>query len=537
MNRPSALTQRIRHSIITRLMVIGIAIILSGLALRFYITSTFLRAELENIVAAQLDAFAGYVASDIEQKIGERQHFLRKLAASLPPALLGDPQKLQQWLAERQELQPLFTYGIVALRADGMAVADAPAIPGRSGNNYRDRDFIKAALAGNESIGRPVVGRSTGKPLLPMAAPIRDAHGRIIGAIAGATALAEADFLDLLQSRKIGASGGFLLISPADGIFVAASKPELIFKPVAAPGINRLHDQAMKGWRGTGITVNAQGVEEIVAVASVPSTGWFLVARLPTEEAFAMVGRAKSFLYRNVLPGAILLILLAGLTLFFVLRPLFLAADQAERMTRGELPLAPLPVVKQDEVGHLTTALNRLISKLLDSQRELSQIAHHDILTGLPNRLLLTDRVEQALARAQRNDTRLALLFLDLDNFKAINDNLGHEAGDSALAETARRFSGVVRDADTLARVGGDEFVLLVPDLEVDAVPGAVLAIATKLIDTARQPMIVCNETRQLGVSVGIAIGDKNSSFDGLMSTADQAMYEAKKTGAGYRLA
>ncbi|MFS2055783.1 diguanylate cyclase domain-containing protein, partial [Variovorax sp. CT11-76] len=149
------------------------------------------------------------------------------------------------------------------------------------------------------------------------------------------------------------------------------------------------------------------------------------------------------------------------------------AADQADRMTRGELPLAPLRVVRDDEIGHLTQAFNRLLAKLVDNQQALARLAHHDTLTGLPNRKLLDERLQQALAHAARHGQPVAVLYLDLDGFKQLNDTLGHEAGDLALREIARRLQALVRQTDTVARIGGDEFVLLATGLVEPAEQGA----------------------------------------------------------------
>jgi diguanylate cyclase (GGDEF)-like protein len=140
--------------------------------------------------------------------------------------------------------------------------------------------------------------------------------------------------------------------------------------------------------------------------------------------------------------------------------------------------------------------------------------------------------MQQVLARAQRSNNRIALLFLDLDGFKPINDTLGHEAGDEALKEIARRLQGVVRKADTLARVGGDEFVLLAADLE-NPVGDRARTLATKCIDAVSKPMTLKGSVCNLGVSIGIAFSDGTCSADSLLAAADKAMYEAKQKGRG----
>ena len=208
-------------------------------------------------------------------------------------------------------------------------------------------------------------------------------------------------------------------------------------------------------------------------------------------------------------------------------------------MTSGALPLAPLPVARDDEVGHLTAAFNRLLEKLMASRAELAQMANHDHLTGLPNRLLLADRMHQTLARSDRNGTGLAVLFLDLDDFKPINDQLGHEAGDLALVEIARRLSSVVRETDTLARVGGDEFVIVISDLAKvsEVAQSAACAVASKCIEAVSAPMSIKHEMRSVGISIGIAMGTGTSSFDDLLSAADTAMYLAKQKKGRFALA
>jgi diguanylate cyclase (GGDEF)-like protein len=530
--------QRIANSIVTRLILLGVAIVLLGAAARYYLLSNYLRDDLGRVVASQQESMAQYVASDVEAKLVARSTMLDQMAATFPLEILGNPAEVQRWLAERYVLQPLFTRGLFMTDANGITLADYPKHPERAGLSYADRDYIQSALKGERVFGRPLAsGRITKEPILPLAVPIKDDSGRVRAVLVGITALNDSGFLMLPGPNVMGQGNGFLVVSPRDKVFVASSQPDMLLKPTPPPGRNPLHDRAMAGYRGSGLTVNAQGVEEISGIASVPSTGWFVVARVPASQALASVQRAQQYVAGNsiVILGGFLL--LAGGGMYVIFRPLFSAASHADRMTRGELPLEPLPVVRNDEVGHLTEAFNRLLLKLKTHQAELEVMAHHDALTGLPNRILLADRLGHALSRAQRNGWRVAVLYLDLDldldGFKPINDRLGHEAGDLALKEVARRLSATVRESDTLARLGGDEFMVLMGDLEggQEQAQAAASEVARKCLEAFELPMELAGQSCLLSASIGVAVGDGSCVAQALRLAADGAMYQAKQAG------
>jgi len=169
------------------------------------------------------------------------------------------------------------------------------------------------------------------------------------------------------------------------------------------------------------------------------------------------------------------------------------------------------------------------ITERVTAAEQFRHLAHHDTLTGLPNRRLLGDRGEQALALARRSGSRVALLLLDLDDFKIINDTDGHSAGDTVLVDIAQRLRGLVRETDTVARLGGDEFVILLQDM---AQSEDVIKVAEKVIEAIRDPVEVGGRQYFLGVSVGIAhFPDHASNMEGLMQQADIAMYRAKQSG------
>ena len=170
------------------------------------------------------------------------------------------------------------------------------------------------------------------------------------------------------------------------------------------------------------------------------------------------------------------------------------------------------------------------ITPLKQHERELNRLAHYDALTGLPNRLLLADRVQQAIAQAKRSGKRLAVAYLDLDGFKPINDHYGHNAGDALLIEIARRLEKAVREIDTVARLGGDEFMVLL--LELAQIQECEV-ILNRILDSLRQPIRLGAETVTVGASIGVCLcpGSSADDPDGLLRYADQAMYQAKQTG------
>jgi diguanylate cyclase (GGDEF)-like protein/PAS domain S-box-containing protein len=163
------------------------------------------------------------------------------------------------------------------------------------------------------------------------------------------------------------------------------------------------------------------------------------------------------------------------------------------------------------------------------TEEELAYKATHDLLTGLPNRILFKDRFNVAMAQAQRVHKKLAVMFLDLNRFKEINDTLGHDAGDGLLCAVSNRLTNHVRKADTVARMGGDEFLLLLPD--IDRVED-VIAIAKNVLQGFREPFVVGGHKISVNTSIGIAIyPDDGKDVDTLVNCADKAMYDDKHKG------
>lgn len=197
----------------------------------------------------------------------------------------------------------------------------------------------------------------------------------------------------------------------------------------------------------------------------------------------------------------------------------------------SEIPVSQVLIGHRGPTGQVDSisSISRDITDRLAMEQQLTRLALHDSLTGLPNRRLFFDRLDVALARAQRTGTPIGILFIDVDRFKSINDTLGHEAGDAVLTEIARRLIGCLRPSDTVCRLGGDEFSVLCEHVGNER--GA-LALARRLGRRVAEPMTQGGAAADVTVSIGVVV--VTSAPEGpeqLLRHADAAMYEAKRRG------
>ncbi len=192
----------------------------------------------------------------------------------------------------------------------------------------------------------------------------------------------------------------------------------------------------------------------------------------------------------------------------------------------------PGPRARDETVIRLSASVGGQIGQFIarrQAEHDLQFVASHDALTGLLNRAMFIQRVQQALAQAQRHERTLAVLFVDLDGFKAVNDTLGHDAGDTLLMELADRLRESLREGDTVGRMGGDEFVVLIEEYAEEA---QLMEVARKLLETVAQPFLLREQSRQVTASIGIAtFGADGRDVQTLLRHADVAMYRAKQRG------
>ncbi|TVQ72754.1 MAG: EAL domain-containing protein [Oceanospirillales bacterium] len=656
------LSARFALSLTNRLTALALVVFLVGIwSITLYATHR-LQQNMVDLLGIQQFSTVSTVAAQLDGELRFRLEVLDDVAEKISPILTSDQNLLSDMIKQDTALQALFSGGVRVHNQTGSIVAQAAPFPMPLDGDYADLDYMAIALReGRTSVGRAIVERHQEAPIIAMAAPIKTENGDIIGALVGVVDLQLNSFFDTVIRSSLGETGSFLLISPQQGMTIRVSENTRLIAPLAHPGVNQMHDRFVAGYEGFGISVNEQGIEELSASKQVRYAGWFLVGSVPTNETFAPI----YVMQKQVLLSAAFVSVLFGIFVALLVRrilrrqfaPMLIATEKLSDMNQPTDELfAPLPVIKNDEVGRLINGFNKLLSRLelarsdlreqelhyrtlanggsaliwttgvnglcdyvnkpwlrftgrrldqelgyglmdnihpedinrckttygdafedrrhfsleyrmrhvdksyhwvrtdasprFDSkgsfigyigfcydisaikqyQDQLEHVAHYDVLTGLPNRILLLDRLTVAMKQATRRNQLIAIAYLDLDGFKEINDIHGHKVGDHLLIKQAQVMKEVLRQGDTLGRLGGDEFVAILVDLPDKEF---CFPILQRLLEVVSLPATIDDAVLQLTASMGVTFYPQSEVTDAdlLFRQADQAMYQAKQTG------
>ena len=360
------------RSLKTRVTLFTLAIfIVSIWALSFY-TTRMLRDDMQRVLGEQQFQTASLAASEINDHLIDQIAALELVAKEIDAHLIGSPAELQARLAQRTILSIMFNSGTWVSGQDGIVIASN--LPVLIGTNYADREYLKTVLKGSKStISKPITGKVLKDPIFVVAVPIRDASGKVIGAMAGVTDLSIRNFLDRAAKSHFGNTGGVSLNAPQHRLIITATDKTRIMQPLPPPGVNKMLDRYMQGYEGYGVSVNSRGVEELTAAKGIPIAGWFMGVVIPTAEAFAPVYDMQ----QRLLWATILLTLLAsGLTWWILKRqlsPLIATADAMTALSNTNRVPPLLPVTSQDEIGQLTSSFNRLIETWMQREDALRE--------------------------------------------------------------------------------------------------------------------------------------------------------------------
>lgn len=451
-----------------------------------------LQRDGEQLLMEQQKSLVSVVAFQSNTEFNDRLGALELVAPTIDADWFGEPQKLESFLEKNLILKRLFNAGVFIVQRDGSAIAGTPRT-GQAVLNYSDRDYVKAALqAGQPSVGKPVLSKTSKSPVIPMAVPIRDAQKQVIGVLVGLTDLNKPSFLDAITSSQYGKTGQFLLVSPEHRMIVTSSDQKRIMELLPAKGVNLVLDGLLDGEKSAAIFADLTGEEIISSTKKISTPGWLVFAYIPTKDAFAPIDAIQ----RQILQATAVMAVIAAALAWWL----------------------------------LGNQLKQLMS-------------FYDPLTQLPNRKILTDRMRQVLFSIKRKGKSGAVMLLDLDNFKVLNDKQGHLSGDLLLVEVARRLTACVREVDTVARFGGDEFVVLLSELDADKERANAQArkVAEKISASLCAPYCLTLKrpgkanslvTHQGSASIGVVVFHSHEAHqDELLGRADQAMYQAKRSG------
>jgi len=393
----------------------------------------------------------------------------------------------------------------------------APELPG---GDIPIGGWFDQVVSSHEPVnGGTMIDRLTGKPSVVIAVPI-DAPTGQVGVLA----------VVLYSDAPIDPIAG----APAEQVMIQidAANTTVLATSANAPVKPGLLEK--KSWlsqplgEGVHTIVDVDGVTRLYRELTAPVMGWRVLAGVPRSVALRA---ADQELRRNLWLGLAVLLAVAGLGLILhrrLARPVRRLRSAIEAASTDDTARAP--VEGPAEIAEVAEAFNETIARRRELEAELAHQALHDPLTALPNRTLLTDRLNQALARQGRAGGLVVVAFMDLDRFKLINDSRGHPVGDALLVALARRLEGALRSADTVARFGGDEFVMVSEGAQTDA---DVAAIASRLKGVLDKPFRLDEEELHISGSVGLAVARNGETADELIRNADAAMYAAKEQERG----
>jgi diguanylate cyclase (GGDEF)-like protein len=400
----------------------------------------------------------------------------------------------------------------------------------RIGTPMPDRElFDRIVATARFSIGAYGVGKVSGNEVLRVGYPVVDDTGAVVGAVYAGINLTWLN--TAIDQWHLGAKTA-IYITDRNGIQIAR-QPD-------SRGVGHPIPADLKPFLST----NESGAVEVTDPSgAVNLFGYIPVGAGPSDGIAVFVGRDKRQIISDInqsiwlnvaaaLAGLLLSVILALFYLRrFLARPFQNLLTVAGRWQKGDWSVRAASASGSPEFDRLAIAFNGMAAEVSCREQKISWMACHDVLTGLANRTVFAEALQREIARAHRDGTNFAVLYLDLDHFKDINDTLGHPTGDLLLQSVAERLRASVRETDTVARFGGDEFALIATELKQ---PADAAVLAEKVLAVMSEPVSLRDVEVRSGATIGIAVyGPESDDAETLLSHADIALYRAKSEGRG----
>jgi diguanylate cyclase (GGDEF)-like protein len=481
-------------------------------------------SQIQRMIARQeisaLSGAAAYLDNDVRAK----QQVLRSIAEEALDRGMGAAD-VQALLESHPSLRDEFV-NVAAFDARGDRVA---SLKNRRDKNINvsTRPYFQEALRSRDSvISAPFRSALSGRPVVSVVQPLMDAQGNIFGVLVGGLDLLRPAFaaqIEALRTRE----QGYLFIVASDGTVIHHPDKELILTRPEADEMPALTAPlaGAEGWRADILDAKEPS---LVAWKRLRHVDWTVAVSYPLRDAFAPMASV----WFNALGAAGLFTAMAGVFGWGLVKVLMEPLDELQRVVEsidaGATDISAFNVDSADEFGVLSRALYRLSRSRKQAADDLHRLATTDVLTGTHNRRMFDQFLPAALGRARRSGESVAVAFLDIDRFKSINDTHGHAVGDAVLVEFARRLQGAVRCTDTVARLAGDEFVVVYEQVRGT---GEAHQLGEHILAAMEAPFQAGDVTLRVTASIGIAITRIPTNAEAIMQSADYALYGVKAAG------
>ncbi|ADU32213.1 EAL domain-containing protein [Evansella cellulosilytica] len=332
--------------------------------------------------------------------------------------------------------------------------------------------------------------------------------------------------LDALLNQKNLGSGGYSAVVDQNGDVLAHALRERVGKNISDRPIV---EKIMNKQSGYEHTINSEGNAYYASYQYIPELEWGIIAQIPESSIYDQLRDFRSSIWNMALFVIVSITFFTYIYARKTLEPFVNLYDAVDKVAEGNYTKTlDVNVKDYPEMKNLIVRFNEMVHNFNQSRKEVEYRANHDILTGLPNRYHIEQLLEQEIVTCDENDQSLALMFMDLDRFKILNDTMGHQIGDQLLIQTAIRLQQHVCENCTVGRLGGDEFLILSKDASIEKVSN----IAKKILKDMANPFIINSKEFFTSPSIGISVYPKDGQTkDDIIKHADTAMYVAKENG------
>ncbi len=478
----------------------------------------YFRHELKRTISVQQNTLLTVVSQDIDQKLLAAQKAIIAVSREMSPVIVNDTEAAQRYLDDRPGTMSIFDNGLFLFSKEGRIIVETPYLDKRRGRDISFREFYKKTIAtGKPVISPPYISTHTpGAPAVMFTAPVLDENGTLIAILGGSVNLMRDNILGDLSRTRIAKSGYIYLVGSDRSIIMHPDRTRIMNSQVP-PGINKLLDRALTGFEGSAENVNSKGLLSLTSFKHLQTTDWVIAANYPLVEVYEPVYRVQKYLIAAVIVCAFFTVLVVRLMMGRFTGALVQFANHVKNISSKSGTERLFRLDSGDEIGLLARTFNAMIQDEDRKSAELFQISTHDALSGLYNRAYF----DAELKRLSSGDLApVSVMMADIDGLKVFNDTYGHSAGDRLIKLISRILLEAFRAEDVVARIGGDEFAVLLPG--VDTVKAGIALQRVKNIVEKYQTNA---EDIPISISLGSATTGNPAGLEEALKVADQQMY------------